>query len=210
MKKRSVADKPRKRFIPGNRKWLLNRKHFLAAVIAGTASLSFRPLRMGGRPEMPGGQGFGDEERELVGAVQEILFPSDGNGPGAADIQATEYLEWVLSDREKDPDEVSYILDGIGWVNEYTNKSIRNDFNDIGRSEQEYIITRISYEPWGESWLSVILTYIFEALLCDPQYPGNPENVGWQWLNHNPGMPRPDKDLLYPKILDTIRNRGEE
>ena len=40
---------------------------------------------------------------------------------------------------------------------------------------------------WGRAWLSLLLYYIFEALLSDPVYGGNPDGIGWQWLEHQPG-----------------------
>ena len=49
----------------------------------------------------------------------------------------------------------------------------------------------------GENWLSTLLLYIFEALLTDPVYGGNPNGIGWKWLGHNPGLPRPTADKRY-------------
>lgn len=141
----------------------------------------------------------------IVNSVQEILFPDDENGPGAADINASDYLIWVLSDTEKDPDEVQYIINGIGWVDETAEEEYSKKYFDLSQNEREHLIAIISKEAWGESWLSVILTFIFEALLCDPQYGGNPESIGWKWLEHNPGQPRPKGELLYPEVLNIIR-----
>ena len=39
--------------------------------------------------------------------------------------------------------------------------------------------------------------YIFEALLSDPVYGGNPEGIGWRWLGHRPGFPRPNQRNRY-------------
>jgi len=42
-----------------------------------------------------------------------------------------------------------------------------------------------------------VLGYIFEALLVDPVYGGNPNGIGWKWLEHQPGLPRPTADKRY-------------
>jgi gluconate 2-dehydrogenase gamma chain len=141
------------------------------------------------------------QQKEMVASIQGILFPDDGNGPGAADIHALEYLQWVLSDKEKDPEEVEYLINGIGWVDETAVEDTGRSYLDLNEGERETLIEKISKEDWGESWLSVILTFIFEALLCDPQYGGNPDEAGWKWLSHDPGQPRPTPPLLYPNIL---------
>jgi gluconate 2-dehydrogenase gamma chain len=48
--------------------------------------------------------------------------------------------------------------------------------------------------------LSLLLYYIFEALLSDPVYGGNPGGIGWQWLEHQPGFPRPPADKIYGNL----------
>ena len=136
--------------------------------------------------------------------IQLILFPKDGNGPSASDINADKYLQWVISDTRMDPSEVEYIVNGLTWVNETSVEEYKQVFIELSISEKEELVAKISKLSWGESWLSVILTLIFEALLCDPQYIGNPESVGWKWLNHYAGNPRPTQKLLYDEVFDTI------
>jgi gluconate 2-dehydrogenase gamma chain len=77
----------------------------------------------------------------------------------------------------------------------------------LNTTEKEALITFIAKEAWGSSWLSIILTYIFEALIADPQYGGNVNESGWKWLNHYPGNPRPAKKLLYGNILNTVNTQ---
>ncbi len=141
----------------------------------------------------------------IVESVQKILYPSDGNGPGAYDVMADKYLLWVLSDERMDPEERDYILNGIGWVNETSEEKFSTGYLDLTQEEKEMLIADISKETWGSSWLGVILNFIFEALLSDPQYGGNPDKIGWNWLVHNPGYPRPTPTLLYPEIFITVK-----
>ena len=144
-------------------------------------------------------------QQNILLAVQDILFPNDGNGPSAKDVNALSYLEWVLSDSAMDPTEVDYIINGIGWVEETAQEEYANAFLELSSKKKNKLITMIAHEDWGESWLSVILTFILEALLSDPQYGGNTGETGWRWLQHYPGYPRPTSDLLYDNIVQTIR-----
>ena len=59
---------------------------------------------------------------------------------------------------------------------------------------------RMVDEPHGELWISTLIVYLLEALLCAPAYGGNPEAIGWHWLGHQPGFPLPDPDHIYPKL----------
>ena len=103
-----------------------------------------------------------------------------------------------------DPEEIEYIIDGIGWVDETAEENFSKRYTQLSQREKEELIADISNESWGSSWLSVILTFIFEALLSDPQYGGNPDKIGWDWLKYYPGYPRPTEPLLYPEILTTV------
>ncbi len=145
----------------------------------------------------------------LLRNIQQILLPDDGFGPGAVEIKADKYLEWVMSDPRMDIEDKEYIYNGLKWVNETTNEEFKTDYLKLGSIQQKQLIRKISRTGWGESWLAVIMTYILEALLADPQYGGNPDREGWEWLSQYPGYPRPTKDLLYPAIFDTLK-RGNE
>ena len=43
-----------------------------------------------------------------------------------------------------------------------------------------------------------VLSYILEALATDPIYGGNTNEIGWDWLEHQPGMPRPSTTNKHP------------
>jgi len=138
---------------------------------------------------------------KVLQAVQNILFPSDGNGPGAYDVNADTYLIWVLNDEELDPDENRYIIEKLDKFEAHSKEKLGYSFIDLNPREQHALVEEVSELKWGKRWLSRLLTLIFEALLLDPQYGCNPKGIGWQWLEHDPGSPRPVKTHLYPNIL---------
>lgn len=183
--------------------WKLSRRKFMGSMLAGGIATTIPSISIYGNGNYDSNV-LSASQISIVSAVQKILFPSDNNGPGAYDVMADKYLLWVLSDIRMDPEEKEYIINGIGWVDETAEEKYSENFNKLSQSEKETLITEISTESWGTSWLSVMLTFIFEALLSDPQYGGNPDEIGWEWLKHNLGYPRPTKPLLYPEILTTV------
>lgn len=148
-----------------------------------------------------------EEERILSyrETILDILFPSNSDGPGAIDLFANEYINWVVTEPNVDPSTAKYILDGFDKFAEKCQSSNSKDFMEMTREQQEFFVNEMSKDSWGKSWLSRILTCILEALLCHPMYKINPEQSGWLWLNHNPGRPDPKPELMYPQILKTIR-----
>ena len=133
--------------------------------------------------------------------VQLILFPNDGDGPSASDLNATAYLNFVLTADDTDPEERDFIYQGISWLDQLAHTNHQTRFIKTSPAQQAQLITDISKSKSGERWLSYLLLYLFEALLSDPAYGGNPNGIGWNWLDHQPGFPRPDKTKIYPQLL---------
>lgn len=184
-------------------KWLLSRKKFVTSLLLGGAALQLPWLvSCEDRRYFPGDTSpLNSDQFKTLQALQKTLFPSDGNGPGAHEINADSYVLWVLQDERLDPDENQYIIDNLDKANQFAKEHLKYNLYDLNPKEQKVIVEDISETEWGERFLSRMLTLIFEALLLDPQYGGNPDGIGWQWLNHDPGSPRPNKSHLYPNIL---------
>lgn len=142
-----------------------------------------------------------DEDFTTLTEVQEHLFPRNSNSPGAIDIHAAQYFTWVLMDTEKDPDTLTQLRDGIRWTKETANETYSQKFIDLDFDEKENVIQIMANEGWGENWLSLTLTLIFEALLSDPIYGSNTDETGWEWLEHSAGNPRPDQSQMYNPIV---------
>lgn len=190
--------------------WQMSRRHFVKGLFVAGAlvQIPFLSSCLGDEvstENLPFGT-LNSKQQSLIKAVQSILFPDDGNGPSAADVNALNYLQWVISDAAMDPGEVEFIVDGISWFEERCEEETSDSFLDLNLKEQDAFLALATEDNNLERWLSVLLTLIFEALFCDPQYGGNPSEQTWKWLNHNPGLPRPTDDLIYNKIVETIRN----
>lgn len=135
-----------------------------------------------------------------IAAVQEQLFPSEVNSPGAQDINAAAYLKNLLDDAKHDEDERNFILNGPNWLNDLAKTDYQKTFTQLNTTQQEQLLQRIARSNAGENWLSLLLLYIFEALLSSPVYGGNPDGIGWRWLEHNPGFPQPTRNNSYQKL----------
>lgn len=133
--------------------------------------------------------------------TQQHLFPDDGDGPDARSIHATRYLKFVLDAPDTDPEVRTFILRGVDWLNRLAISHYTAVFTGCTASEQHSLLHEISHSRAGERWMSYLLTYIFEALLSDPVYGGNTNEIGWQWLQYIPGFPRPPYNKRYVDLL---------
>jgi len=144
---------------------------------------------------------FSAQQRQAVSAVQEHLFPHAHDSPGAADVNATAYLEWAITAPGLDPDTRNTIVNGVGRLQDASLGRFDVLFGNLNFDQREQLLRYLADKTrWGRAWLSLLLFYLFEALLSDPVYGGNPDEIGWRWLEHQPGFPRPPTDKIYGKL----------
>ncbi len=141
---------------------------------------------------------FNQHQTKTMFAVQQILFPDDGDGPSAADLHALKYLNWALKDPNNIADgDPAYLIKGLVSVDVFTEDLVGKKFIELSVKKQNEMLTKIENSSFGENWISLILYYLVEALLLDPAYGGNPNGIGWKWLEHQPGFPRPNSQQTY-------------
>lgn len=183
----------------------MDRRSFLIRTTGGFAALSVPLLRphqalamrsaRGGIPQQ--GAGLDAGQWRTLGAVQDHLFPSEPNAPGARDVDALGWLYFVLSDPDYDPADRAFIRSGLLLLETVARQEAVAPFPELAEPERERILRQLEQSGDGRRWLALILEYIFEALLTDPVYGANPGGIGWEWLDHRPGFARPTRDKRY-------------
>lgn len=140
------------------------------------------------------------EPWKTIDAVQNHLFPASKDSPGAKDIHALVYLQRMIKAPDITSGERELIKRGEGWLNDLCKQKFDRRFTGLSHDEREKILRQVERSSAGERWLSKLMTYIIEALLSDPVYGGNPDGIGWKWLQHKPGFPLPDESHRYYQI----------
>ena len=178
----------------------LNRREFLrqtgaAALLMGLMSCKPAHLKISGNQQLTE---LSTHHKSVLDAVTMQLFPDDGNGPSARDVNALSYLQWALQDPDNIEDgDNEFIIKGIGWLEDLSTQTQSDSFAKLSNEQQSKILNQIAEFNAGENWLSLLIYYLMEALLLDPVYGGNPNSVGWQWLEHQAGFPRPPTNKTY-------------
>ena len=130
----------------------------------------------------------------IIDNVFNILFPKTSNMPSAKEFNATSYLQINSKDKSFDEDDRVYILQGaVDFNNSFPS------FLKANQEEKENIIERTNRSEYGQSWLTKLVYYGMEALLSDPIYGGNVDEIGWKSLNHQTGKPQPK--YKYAKVV---------
>jgi gluconate 2-dehydrogenase gamma chain len=139
--------------------------------------------------------------------VQEHLFPPADDAPGASDIRAIVYLHNTLESANADTEDKTFLVKGVSWLNDHTEQNFKQTFSELDDTNKERALREIEQSSAGRKWLSLLINYLIEALLADPVYGGNPGGVGWKWLGHQPGFPKPPENKTWYKLARAVHYR---
>ncbi len=187
-----------------SRRQFLNRLALLASLLAGYPAATLAQKRSDMQPELLPAWRTEDPWKTLA-EVQEQLFPAAADTPGAGDIQALVYLRNTIENPAADGDDREFVFNGVGWLNDLAEETFQQNFAALGEQQRETLLRQIEQSRAGRNWLSLLLTYLLEALLADPVYGGNPNGIGWEWLEHQPGYPRPPADKSWYRLAAPVR-----
>lgn len=184
--------------------WLkkkLSRRHLLKSAAGASAIAALPAIAFNATSENNAYQlALKDTVWQTLDAVFEHLFPASKTGPSAQDIQATFYLYQLVHEQPTSQDEIDFIYRGVGWLNGFTQNKFSNNFIALNTDEKEQTFRAISQSEAGQNWLNMMILNLYEAMLSPPAYGGNPDGIGWKWLNHQAGFPLPPAGKRYYEL----------
>ncbi|MEW6995448.1 gluconate 2-dehydrogenase subunit 3 family protein [Colwelliaceae bacterium MEBiC 14330] len=182
-----------------------NRRSFLKSAAGASAMAALPVMSLTNKQQVQLNERIKTDPWLTLNATLNHLLPSSATGPSATDIQATAYLFQVITVQPTEQDEKDFILKGVGWLNDYANSQKSKPFALLNFADKEQLLQSISRSRAGENWLNTLLGYIFQAMLAPPSYGGNPNNIGYQWLEHQAGFPIPKEGQRYYELPKRAR-----
>ena len=161
-----------------NQKNITRRVFIASTILAGTALVL---LPQGAKTEIK------IDLFKTLEAVQQVLFPENLDAPSAKAYGATAYLASVSTHSSFLDSDKKFLKQGAKMLmNKYPN------FLTLNTKEQDEALREfVEKDKEARSWVSFVLYFNIEALLSSPIYGGNKDESGWQWLQHNAGLPQP-------------------
>lgn len=144
-----------------------------------------------------------------LNAVMAHLLPAGEGVLGAEQVNAIAYLHTTLTTAGADDGERERMLAGAERVSALAQAEHGKAFRLLDAAQRETVLRALEGQPGGQRWLSSLLSYLLEALLADPVYGGNADGIGWAWLQHQPGYPRPPADKLWYRLTPPIERRSK-
>lgn len=121
-------------------------------------------------------------------AVLDVLFPKTPTMPSAKAFNALAYLMNNIHHESFDTEDVKLLTEGALFF--------KRDFPQFFTQNikaKEQTIRKALNDDYFEQWFSRIIYYALEAMLGDPIYGGNTNEIGWKSTLHVSGEPRPSR-----------------
>jgi gluconate 2-dehydrogenase gamma chain len=186
-------------------KWETNRRSFLrAALVAGAAS-QLAWFTSCSKQLEEANDYLTAEQSTVLKSILLIIFPSDGNGPSADDLNTFGYVMWSLADTFKFQEDKDYIIEGLDWASEKSQELYFDKYSNLDQEQKEALVKQFVDLKWGKNWMSVMVTLTMESVLLDPLYGGNVDEQGWNWLEHKPGLPRPTEKTRLESFMENCK-----
>ena len=186
-------------------KWETNRRKFLRSVLVAGAASQIAWFTSCSTSLEKGNEHLTAEQSTILKSILMIIFPDDGNGPSADDINSFGYIIWVLSDNYRKKEDNEYIIEGINWADETAQDIYFDSYVNLDHNQREALVEQFVELDWGKNWMSVMVTLVLESLLLDPIYGGNTDEKGWEWLDHVPGIPRPTEETRFEAFIQKYK-----
>ena len=152
-------------------------------------------------PDLPeNAAGLSRRQWETLAALQDHLLPSEPEAPGAREVHATAYLYYTLTAPGTKPADQAFIREGLERLDRVLRELGAQPFTKLDEADRESALRRLEQDKDGQHWIAEVLNFLLESLLADPLYGGNPDTIGWRWLAHTPGFPRPPKGKEWYRI----------
>lgn len=134
---------------------------------------------------------------KIIRDVYNHLFPNTIKYNGASTFKALEFLLTISKHKSFDATDLQSIIDGATKL-----QNLEKNFLSLDHKQKEKILREFEKTQEGQSWLSLLLYYGFEAMLGDPIYKGNKNMTGWKNIKHT--TPTPTATSPFGKNHDTV------
>lgn len=126
----------------------------------------------------------GTTELKTIQSVLEHMFPDTKSYNGAKTFGAYQYLLLNSTNKYFDKRDLRFLKTGAKEL-----LKLDKNFSEVSTNRKEKLLRQFEKRKIGKNWLSLLLYYGFEAMLCDPVYGGNINMSGWKNIKHNPPIP---------------------
>jgi len=129
-------------------------------------------------------------EAETLGAIAARLIPTDGNGPGATEARAAQYIDRALGGALASFRETYRA--GLAAIDRHAQSTKGSSFARLTPGDQDQLLRDVegnSVAGFSDAtaFFNIVLSHTIQGTFCDPFYGGNANFAGWDLIGY-PGV----------------------
>ena len=130
-------------------------------------------------------------EAETLGAIAARLIPTDGNGPGATEARAAQYIDRALGGALASFRETYRA--GLAAIDRHAQSAKGNPFARLSPADQDELLRNVErnavagFSTDASAFFNLVLSHTIQGTFCDPYYGGNANFAGWDLIGY-PGV----------------------
>jgi gluconate 2-dehydrogenase gamma chain len=136
-------------------------------------------------------ENLSNTESEILEAVVSRLIPTDGNGPGALEAGAANYIDKGLANALSES-HAAYSV-GLAALDSYADQVTGRGFVSLEPGEQDSLLEdleqnrAVGFGADSATFFNLMLRHTIEGTFSDPAYGGNQDFIGWEMIGY-PGI----------------------
>ena len=121
-------------------------------------------------------------EAETLGAIAARLIPTDGNGPGATEARAAQYIDRALGGALASFRETYRA--GLAAIDRHAQSAKGNPFARLSPADQDELLRDVErnavagFSTDASAFFNLVLSHTIQGTFCDPYYGGNANFAG--------------------------------
>lgn len=134
------------------------------------------------------GAGVSRPVLEVLVAVSERILPSEGDGPGAKDVNIGTFLEHTLAD-ERLAHLLPLLKRGAGYLARASRAKFKQArFAALSDDKKDELLKGLAERKLrpkgfdGNAFVRIMVALTLEGYLGDPSHGGNHDQLAWKWL----------------------------
>ncbi len=135
---------------------------------------------------------FTQEDIDTLKIIQEDLLPPL-EMISNEDVGARAYLSYIFCHPRVPSATKDSLKQALRRLDGLSKERFAYRYGQLSYEKRGLVLQEASRTWWGESMIETMLGFLFEAYGGDPIYGVNKNALGWRWLGHTPGLPRPKR-----------------
>ena len=146
---------------------------------------------------------FTAHEWRTVRVLVDYIIPADDHSGSATDAKVPEYIDYLLAEKDANPNTQIAMHGGLGWLDNECRKRFNKTFVDASDGQRREVLDDIAYPEKAKPGMSYGVTF-FNRMRDMTASGFFSSAMGWKDLKYNGNVANPGYNGCPPAVLEKL------